>query len=119
MQVVVYTFALQDGVGNVFCSTSERTTVLVPPVRKESAGGRIHEDEMGFGIHLMVDLDAWRIPAFSLIDENSKGAVHLFVMLYSVLDEYATSGILLPRAVAHIVDVAYGTTGRHRQGLDG
>ena len=76
-------------------------------------------DGMGFGMHLLVDPDTWRIPAFSLTDESGEGAAHLSAMLESALGEYAVGGIPLPRAVAHIMDAAYGATGGRRQGLDG
>lgn len=69
---------------------------------------------MGFSIHLLVDPDAWRIPAFSLTDENGEGAAHLSAMLYSALGEYTVGGIPLPREIAHIVDAAYSTTGGYR-----
>lgn len=105
-----------------FCPAPERTTILAhPPAGTEPAGGwiRVRWDGMGFGMHLLVDPDTWRIPAFSLTDESGKGAAHLSGMLESALGEYAVGGIPLPRAVAHIMDAAYGATGGRRQGLDG
>ena len=88
-------------IDNTFCLAPERTTILVYPlVGTELASGwtRIRWDEIGFGIHLLVDPGAWRILAFSLTDENGEGAAHLSAMLYSALDEYVVGEILLPRA---------------------
>ena len=108
-------------IGSMFCPAPERTTILVHlPIREKLAGGwiRVRWDKMGFSIHLLVNPDAWRIPAFSLTDENGEGAAHLSALLYSALDEYAVGEIPPPRAVAGITDAAYSTIGGHRQGLD-
>ena len=102
-------------IDNTFCPAPERTTTLVyPPAGAELAGGwiRVRWDGMRFSMHLLVDLDTWRILAFSLTDESKEGAARLSGMLESILEEYADGGVPLPRAVARIMDVVYGGAGR-------
>ena len=104
-------------IDSTFCPAPEQTTTLVHcPTGRELTGGwiRVRWDGMGFGMHLLVDPDAWRIPAFSLTDESGEGATHLSGMLASALGEYAAGGVPLPREVAHIVDAISGGAGGHR-----
>ena len=109
-------------IDNTFCPAPEQTTTLVyPPAGTELAGGwiRVRWDGMRFGMHLLVDPDAWRILAFSLTGESSEGAAWLSGMLESALGEYAVGEVPLPRAVARIMDAASGGAGGCRRGLDG
>ncbi|MBI1658890.1 MAG: hypothetical protein IS632_09010 [Thaumarchaeota archaeon] len=109
-------------IDSTFCPAPERTTTLVPsPAGTELAGGwiRVRWDGMGFGMHLLVDPDTWRILAFSLTDESSEGAARLSGMLESTLGEYAAGGIPLPRAVARIMDAVSSGAGGRRRDLDG
>ena len=101
-------------IDSTFRPTLERTTTLAyPPAGTEPAGGwiRVRWDGMGFGMHLLVDPEAWRILAFSLTDESSEGAARLSGMLESALGEYAAGGVPLPRAVARIMDAVSGEAG--------
>lgn len=98
-------------IDDAFRPAPDRTTILVPsPAGKVPAGKwiRVRWDGMDYGIHLLVDPDAWRILAFSLTDESSEGAARLSGMLGSTLTKYGVGGIPLPRAVGRIVDAAYG-----------
>ena len=109
-------------IDSTFCPAPERTTTLVhSPAGTELAGGwiRVRWDGMRFSMHLLVDPDAWRIPAFSLTDESGEGAARLSGMLESALGEYAVDGVPLPRAVVRIMNAVSGGAGGRRRGLDG